>query len=78
MRKRTKFFLLLFVISFALTTAMAGALVLTGTVYHHESHETVALADAQYEKIAFNTPLASVAVEPNDEEHHLKCTSAHL
>ena len=67
MRKRTKFFLLLFLISFALTVAMAGALVLTGTVYHHESHEAVALVDTQYEKIAFNTSLASVAVEPNDE-----------
>ena len=67
MRKRTKFFLLLFLISFALTMAMAGALVLTGAVYHRESHETVALPDAQYENIAFDTSLASVTVAPSDE-----------
>jgi len=66
MRKSTKFYLTVFLISFFLLITATGALVLTGTVYHRESHETVALADAAYTGIKLHTNLAVITIEPND------------
>lgn len=66
MRKSTKLYLTVFFISLALTLATAGAFVLTGTVCHRESHESVALADAEYTDIVLGTSLATVELVPND------------
>lgn len=66
MRKSTKLYLTVFLISLTLTAATAGAFVLTRTVYHHESHESVALAGAAYTDIVLNTSLATVELMPND------------
>ena len=66
MRKSTKLYLFVFFTSLALTMATAGALVLTGTVCHRESHESVALADAEFSGIRLDTSLATVGLAPND------------
>ncbi|MEN6471542.1 MAG: hypothetical protein ABFC62_08760 [Clostridiaceae bacterium] len=66
MRKSTKLYLTVFFISLGLTMATAGAFVLTGTVYHHESHESVTLVGAEYTDIVLETSLASVEIVPKD------------
>ncbi len=66
MRKSTKLYLVTFLISLVLAMATAGALVLTGTIIHRESHESVALTDAEYTGILFNTSFATVVTEPSD------------
>jgi hypothetical protein len=66
MRKSTKLYLTVFLISFILLIAATGALVFTGTIYHRESHESISLADAAYTDVKLNTNLAVVTIEPNN------------
>lgn len=66
MRKSTKLYLTVFLISFALLIAMTGALVLTGTIYHRESHESIELNDAAYTDVELHLNSALITMEPND------------